>query len=63
LSSSGDLDLYPATDAPARRATCATPSSGKSLIPLREAIASAVGTIPTELWGYDIVLDEIMKEI
>ena len=24
------LDLYPATDAPARRATCATPSSGKS---------------------------------
>ena len=25
-----DLDLYPATDAPARRATCATPSSGKS---------------------------------
>ncbi|CBL57626.1 Hypothetical protein PFREUD_21280 [Propionibacterium freudenreichii subsp. shermanii CIRM-BIA1] len=22
-----------------------------------------MGTIPTELWGYDIVLDEIMKEI
>lgn len=34
-----------------------------TVIPLREAIASAVGTIPTELWGYDIVLDEIMKEI
>ncbi|WP_161971574.1 ParA family protein [Acidipropionibacterium jensenii] len=34
-----------------------------TVIPLREAIASAVGTVPTELWGYEIVLDEIMKEI
>lgn len=30
-------------------------------IPLREAITSAVGTVPSDLWGYDRVLDQIMK--